>query len=328
MADTVSANEVLSGDAALRYIEATLGYPLEELLAFPKYLLIETVNACNARCVMCGIDFGKKSRGIMPDALFDKIANEIAEYRDHVEKVMLYLDGEPLLDRKLPARIAKMKAGGVKKVNIATNASLLDAERAYKIINAGLDEIYITLDSLDKATFEAIRRGLKFETVYENIVEFIGIRDRLNPDFMIRIQMILQQSNRHEAEAFAEHWTPLLQPNDQVVVQKAHNWGSTVETMSFGDEASINKVPCIALWGTLCIHADGRVGLCCMDSDNIWPLGHVGAQSIAEIWSGSPMQRMRKKHITGRRSEFGLCNGCTVWREAKHDKEQLIERGL
>jgi len=28
----------------------------EDLLAFPRYFEIETVNACNARCTMCTID--------------------------------------------------------------------------------------------------------------------------------------------------------------------------------------------------------------------------------------------------------------------------------
>src|SRR5208337_3471558 len=176
----------LSGMAANKYIEDTLGYPLDTLTIFPKFFLIETINACNSRCIMCGIDFSKKKKAVMSDALFEKITNEIAHYKDHVEKVMLYLDGEPLLDKTMPLKVHAMKSAGIRKVNIATNASLLDSRRAADLIDAGLDEVYFTLDSLDKKTFEAIRCGLKFEDVYGNIINFIKLRNRLNPDIIIR----------------------------------------------------------------------------------------------------------------------------------------------
>ena len=316
--------KTLKNGDAIKYIEKTLEHPLEVLGRFPKYFLIETTNICNARCVMCGIDFSKKQKAVMTDELFGRISTEIASYSDHVAKVMLYLDCEPLLDRGLAGRITQMKQGGVKKVNIASNAGLLDGAKAVEIIEAGLDEIYITLDSLRKEVYESIRRGLKFEKVYRNIVEFIKIRDELNPELAIRVQMILQEANCQEAESFTEHWSGLLGGRDQVVVQKAHNWGSTVETMKFGDEEAINDVPCIALWGTLCIHVDGQVGLCCMDTESAYPIGNLAQQSIAEIWKGEAMNEYRRRHLAGERAGIALCDGCTVWRPAKHEREQLL----
>jgi len=119
---------------------------------------------------------------------------------------MLYLDCEPILDKKLPARIEMMKKAGVKCTNISTNAEILDEVRATKIINAGLDEIYINLDSLHKDRFEKIRKGLTFETVYKNIVDFIQLRNKLNPKMVIRMQMILQEINGDEGETWHDHW--------------------------------------------------------------------------------------------------------------------------
>jgi radical SAM protein with 4Fe4S-binding SPASM domain len=309
---------------ALRYLEKRLEFPIDELLLFPKYFLIETINRCNAKCIMCGIDFSSKQKMTMDPALFDKITKEIGQYKDHVEKVMLYLDGEPLLDKNISQRISAMKKAGVKRVNIATNASLLNEKVAENLLKSGLDEIYITIDSLHKDVYESIRVGLSFDTVKENILRFIRMRNQLNPQFAIRIQMILQEANKTEEYEFIEFWKTQLSRTDQVVVQKAHNWGSTVDVMKFGDENEINNVPCIALWGTLCIHVDGTVGLCCMDTKNIYPLGNLGRQSIAEIWRGTAMQSMRNMHEEGRRHEFPLCDKCTVWRESKHDVDGII----
>jgi len=312
----------LTGSAANAYVERRLTFPLETLLRFPKYFLIETINTCNARCIMCGIDFDKKAKQVIDDDLFDKMVTEISQYADHVEKVMLYLDGEPLLDKRMPQKVAKMKAAGVKKVNLASNASLLDDKRALALIEAGLDEIYITLDSLKPEVYEAIRVRLNFNEVYNNILGFIALRDQLNPKLLIRIQMIQQDLNFDEGDAFLEHWRTRLQPTDQIVVQKAHNWANGVDVHKFGDESDINNYPCIALWGTFVAHVDGTVPLCCMDTDTKHLLGDLRTQSIAEVWQGQVMNRLRKMHLDGERKDIPLCDGCTLWRETKHAADE------
>lgn len=317
-------NKVLTGRHAIKFVEKTLGYPEEELLAFPKFIQIETVNICNARCIMCGIEFSKKKKTVMSDSLFDKITTELAQHSRHVRKVHLYWDGEPLLDKKLPLRIKKMKDAGIETINISSNASLLDCEMATQIINAGLDQIYINVDSLKKKVYETIRLGLKFETVYKNTIDFIKLRNKLNPKLNIRIQMILQELNYREENAFVKHWITLLNPNDQVIVQKAHNWCSRVEVMEFDDPETINNIPCISLWGSFCIHADGTVGLCCMDTYNNMTLGNVNSQTISEIWASNVLKRAREKHISGKRYEISMCDGCAAWRETKHDREKIV----
>lgn len=314
-----SGNGPLVGADAEAYVERRLGHGMDVLLRFPKYFLIETVNTCNARCIMCGIDFDKKSKKIMDDALFDKIVHELERHRDHIEKVMLYLDGEPLLDKKLPAKVAKIKDAGIKIVNIATNASILWEKTARALIEAGLDEIYITIDSMKKDVYEAIRVRLDFDDVLGNTLRFIELRNQLNPNLLIRVQMIMQQLNHTEGQHFRAFWTERLNPTDQVVVQRAHNWASAADVMKFGDEDQINNIPCIALWGTCVIHVDGDVPLCCMDTETEHLLGNVGKQSIEEIWAGRAMRMRREKHLRGRRDEIRMCDGCTLWREQKHD---------
>lgn len=310
--------DTLTGDTALRYIENRLGKPIEELLNFPSYIMIETINACNSRCVMCGIDFDKKKRPVMTDQLFKKLAGEMLKHKKSVEKVMLYLDGEPLLDKKLPQRIKILKDGELKKVNIASNAGLLNPDMAEKLIEAGLDEIYITIDSLKKEIYESIRLGLKFDTVYDNILRFIDLRDRLNSKLVVRIQMILQKANYSERESFLDHWSKILSPQDSIIIQKAHSYGSKVDVMKFGDESVINRAPCIGPWGTFCVHSDGNVGLCSMDTDMTFPIGNVIKKNIAEIWTDVPLQEIRTKHISNKRNKMQICNGCGLWREEKH----------
>jgi len=307
----------LIADESIEYVEDVLRSPVDELLSFPKYIMIETLNWCNARCIMCGIDFTKKKYSKISEDLFNKIADEIALHKDHVEKVMLYLDCDPVLDKTLPEKITFMKKIGVKVVNISTNASPLNEKKGEAIIKAGLDEMYISMESMNKEIYESIRVGLKFEKVYRNICNFIKLRDKLNPKLKVRIQFIQQKENQNEADEFVEHWKTLTQATDDVIVTKGHNWGSGINMMEFGDENNINNIPCIGLWGTFCIHVDGEIGLCSVDPQIKVPVGNISDKSIVDVWQGEGFEKVRKIHSAGKREEIKMCDGCTLWREKK-----------
>lgn len=314
----------LVGAEAEAHVVRRLAHPMQTLRRFPKYFLIETVNTCNARCIMCGIDFDKKLKKIIDDGLFNRIVDELGQHKDHVEKVMLYLDGEPLLDKRLAEKVAKVKCAGIKVVNIATNASLLWEKQARQLIEAGLDEVYISIDSMKKDVYEAIRVRLKFEDVLNNTLRFIKLRNKLNPKLMIRLQMIQQELNYKEVDHFRAYWTARLKPTDQIVIQKAHNWASATEVMKFGDEGQVNNIPCIALWGTCVIHVNGDVPLCCMDTETKHKLGSITEKSIESIWTDQAMEMIRGKHLDGTRAEIPICDGCTLWRDVKHASDAEV----
>ena len=305
----------LQGLEAEKFLLEDFGSPMDALLEFPKFYEIETVNTCDARCVMCEIDFSKPT-ALIPDDLFEKIAVELSDYRGQVEKVSLYRDGEPLLDNKIPQRIRRLKDAGVKCLNISTNGSLLH-KKGKALLESGLDEIYINIDSLKKEVYEKIRVGLIFENIYENILGFIRLRDELNPDLVIRIQMIVQETNFDEVDDWVKHWEDKLSINDHIVAAKAHNWGSQIGVMDFKDEYDPNDVPCVSLWGTCIIHQNGTVVLCAIDTHEKMPIGNLHEQSIAEIWQNSEeLKKMRKVHLDGQREKVKMCDGCTLWRKS------------
>ena len=151
---------------------------IKESYYFPKYFEIETVNACNARCVMCTIDDWEQSRNpIMDEKLFSKFVDEISLYTDWIDTVCLNRDGEPTLDKNLHKKIKLLKDAGIKSVTMASNVQLLDENRAHQYIDAGLDDIMLSIDGVTKKTFETIRVRLDYETVVNNTLNMIKIRD-------------------------------------------------------------------------------------------------------------------------------------------------------
>lgn len=280
----------------------------EDLLVFPRYFEIETVNACNARCPMCTIDDWDRRDGLMDADLFEKIADEIGDHREVVKRVALYRDGEPLLDKKLPAKVAGLKGRGVRKVGISTNAALLNEDKAESLLLAGIDEVLLSIDSLVPQTYEAIRKGLRFDEVLNNCLRFINIRDSLKSDCKIWVRMIRQESNRDEWEWFERFWKSKLSTTDRIDYRNLHNWGSQLVNFKAISHADTEK-PCVALWSLMVIFANGDVPRCGVDYNLKHPIGNVRDRNIASIWNEH--EALREDHLAGKRES--ICKGCTVW---------------
>ena len=282
----------------------------EDLLAFPRYFEIETVNACNARCPMCPIAWERES-GLMSDELFEKIAQEIGNHPE-VKRVHLYRDGEPLLDKRLHEKVRKLKSLKVKRVGISTNAALLHPSKAFGLLEAGLDEIILSIDSLNPEVFAQIRLGLELEPVLQNSLKFISLRDNLRSKCQVWVRMIRQESNKDEWPSYSQYWREYLQPTDRLDYRDIHNWGS--QLADFKPVAPANtELPCVALWSLMCIHADGRVPMCNVDTADKYPLGNVRDATIEELWQSQTQAMRRHAHMTGQRDTYPICKGCTVW---------------
>ena len=242
------------------YLERRIGFGrLAELVKFPSYFEIETVNACNAACPMCTIADWNRKDGNMKPELFEKIAQELEENANRVKRVHLYRDGEPLLDKRLPDRIRRLKRAGIREVGISTNAELLTEERACAILDAGLDEIILSVDSMKKPVYEAIRVGLNFETVVKNCEDFLKLRDKMGSMCRSRVRMIRQASNAEEWAngSFRLYWqSKVRRGHDSVEMRNIHNWGGQLEGYREIVKADTTR-PCLALWSLLC-HICGR----------------------------------------------------------------------
>ncbi len=231
----------------LERIDASARY--QDLLSFPRYFEIETVNACNAKCPMCTINDWERRDGLMSDELFAKIAVEIGQHPE-VQRVALYRDGEPLLDKKLGNRIATLKTLGVRKVGISTNVSLLNEKRGTEILRAGIDEVLLSIDSLIPSVYEELRAGLDFQEVMANARQFISLRDRLNPSTRIWVRMVRQMKNKDEYPEYERFWRALLKPTDRLDFKNVHNWGGQLVDFTPITKGETEN-PCIALWSLM-----------------------------------------------------------------------------
>ncbi len=294
---------------------------LDECLYFPKYFEIETINACNAKCIMCSINDWKKKKTVMNDELFEKFVREVSDYSDWIETICLNRDGEPTLDKQLAKRVKMLKNEGIKKVTLTTNAQLLSSELASELIDNGLDDIMISIDGIKKETYEKIRVGLDYETVLNNTLQLIKIRNDKNSDMTIRIRLVIIDENRDEVDEWLEYWGGIVGPKDRAYAMPAHTWGSQIMLNGMENQKAIDSNPCVFVFSSVAMHADGQIGLCNVDYDIKYHMGDFTKQSIKEIWNAKEFSKIRELHAMGRKGEIQLCKGCNLWdRKYKENK--------
>jgi len=289
---------------------------LDETKYFPKYFEIETVNACNARCIMCTVqewNLSKSDEYIMSMELFEKFVEEVSHYSDWIETVCLNRDGEPTLDKHLVQRVKMLKDVGIKKVTFSTNAQNLSNELIAELLDAGLDDIMISIDGFSKNIFETIRKKLDFDKVMENTLNFIKTRNQLNSKCSIRIRAVKMDENQHELEQWLTFWNDQLSDRDRAYIMPMHSWGNqSYEEQDTKVKYYSNKA-CISPFSTMILHVDGTAPLCGCDYSVKHLLGKFPQESIKEIWNSDGFEKIRFAHENSNRNEIELCQGCNIW---------------
>jgi radical SAM protein with 4Fe4S-binding SPASM domain len=95
----------------------------------------------------------------------------ICDQLPEIERVALHGIGEPLLNPDLPDMIRHLR-GRNAYVFFNSNGILLDADRQAQLIDAGLDELRISLDAASPEGYRAIRDSDRFDVVLSNVRAF------------------------------------------------------------------------------------------------------------------------------------------------------------
>lgn len=299
------------------YIAQRLGFEnYQQCLTYPKFIELETVRACNARCTFCAIDdwSTEKVKDLtLPDALFEKFITEISDFTDRIDTVCLCRDGEPTLDKKLAERIKKLKNIGIKRISISTNAQILTSDLSQALLHAGIDDMMFSIDGATKAVFENIRKNLKFDKVVSNTLEFIRLRNAIRPSTRIRVRMVVTEDNRHEVNDFFSFWNQQVTSDDLVQAKELHNWGNQLAKESLDNINKFSDLPCIAPFNMFTIHLNGNVVMCGHDFSDRHVVGNIKESTIQQIWQDKAINRIRHLHLAGQRNKIDMCRGCDIW---------------
>ena len=141
----------------------------------PRSLYLETTSRCNSLCETCILTFG--GREPQKDLGWEEFRRVVDQF-PALERVLLHGIGEPLLNRELPRMIGHLKARGA-TVLFNSNVITLGARQGRALIEAGLDELRVSLDATTPATYARVRGVDAFARVVDNLEAFAALRDEL-----------------------------------------------------------------------------------------------------------------------------------------------------
>ena len=123
-----------------------------------RYLRVSVTDRCNLRCRYCMPEEGVAWVDHSAILTYEQIVRLVHLAASlGVEKVRL-TGGEPLVRKGLAGLVRELKAiGGIRTVSLTTNGVLL-AEQLPGLLEAGLDGVNLSLDTLDRAQFASLTR--------------------------------------------------------------------------------------------------------------------------------------------------------------------------
>jgi MoaA/NifB/PqqE/SkfB family radical SAM enzyme len=161
--------------APARYFEHVEERRGERAEAEPVCLYLETTNRCNLLCATCPRTF----EALEPPADMSwELFTSIVDQFPRIARVVLHGVGEPMMVRALPHMVRYLKDRGV-YVLFNTNGTLLTQRAGRKLIDAGLDELRVSLDAATAQSFALVRGRDLFARIVRNVRSFTTLQSEM-----------------------------------------------------------------------------------------------------------------------------------------------------
>lgn len=318
-------------------------------LSFQKRFLevrMDLTHKCNISCFMClraATESADTRAADMDWNVFLKISREVFP---RAQSLFLSCGAEPLMARHFPDALDVVREAGIPFVAFTTNGLLLSEKIIRKIIDSGVDEIYISFDGAQDATFAKIRGGASLSQLIEKVTLFNDLKETLSaskPE--LEFHTTLMRSNIEEIADIIQIAHDLRVPRvsamrlthsrelaideedlshhrelyDRCVAdaqKKAEELGVEFKPpmMSETEEAQ-SAMPsaaapiCLHPWATMVIFPDGGVIPCARGYLNE-KFGSFSEDSFEDIWYGVKYSRIRRDIKVGRPQ--GGCARCAA----------------
>ncbi len=146
------------------------------------YLRLAVTDRCNLRCNYCmpseGIDFVKNDK-LFTIAELSRLSEILV--RQGIDKIRI-TGGEPFVRKDLMVLLRHLsQLKGLTDISITTNATLI-GEHIDELKTLGIRNVNVSLDAINRETFERITRRDQYDTVHNNLIRLIseGFNVRIN----------------------------------------------------------------------------------------------------------------------------------------------------
>ena len=316
-------------------------------------MVVDVTERCNLNCLHCRrhsplADGSSGGSGGVDFPLDRFLALCRAAKAWGIRKVFLIGEGEPLLHPGLPEMVAAAKAAGC-RVELLTNGTLLTPRLAQELIQAGLDELRVSLWAANEEEYRILNPGTRIEMFHRALegvrsmaaarregrspIPKIVLHRPIDPQFFRRIEGTLDLARQLGGDAVSfSPLKPLLHQDLDRLLTVDEEWelvkllpqiGRQAQAAGLADNtaellhrlkigrAVWEKLPCYIGWIDVRIRVNGDVVPC--DTCN-WVMGNINRDGLREIWNNPAYRdfRRRARRLDGimRSGRSCLCDFC------------------
>lgn len=302
----------------------------------PFTVYLEPTRICNFKCFYCmhsnkeefsNLGYDMKN---IPEETFEKIVNDLAEFPQKIKRVNFSGLGEPMANRKLPQMIKRLREKDVaERIDIISNAALLDNEFADELISAGVSKILISIQGLnDEEYFENAGVKVDFNKLVSNITYFYENKKE-NQELYIKIIDVMIKDDDYKQKffdtfgnicdnIFIEHLIVLEQQMEDKLKSIADNSKNLMN-----EEVEYWK-SCSVPFYHLDMNLDGDIFPCPAPGlPKSFAIANIHDESLLNIWNGAKRQGFLKAQLKVGVKQINWCKDCVNYMCVSSEKECL-----
>lgn len=299
-------------------------------LRTPYHIALEPTFLCNFRCNYCihamsADEIKRRTYRFedMPWETFERIVDSICEFDDSIKQVVFSGMGEPLVNKRLPEMVRRIKqTGRVERTLLITNGSLLTHETGEALVDAGLDICKISLQGISAESYKNICGvDIDWDEFYDNIVYF----SQHKRNCLLKVKTADTSVSSKEEEQFYEKFNPICDYTDVEHIYPQFDGVDYSESVL--EDAGKNRFwhplkrlrVCSTMFYKMYVLQDGRVCLAYPDGMTFEGF-NINEMSLREMWNSDEVNDM---WIRALNHALSACDKCLRWSYSAHPEDIL-----
>jgi radical SAM protein with 4Fe4S-binding SPASM domain len=293
---------------------------LEAMAARPFELHLEFTNLCNANCIFCPYQFQEREIVAMSDAVFEKAVGDfVAEGGGSVELTPIV--GDALIDPKILKRVRYLRAlPAIDRIQLTTNAILVDHFGAAEMVASGLTTIRISIAGFDPEMYERVYRSKQYPRVRRNVLDLLEANRAAGEPITIVIGLRpdrpLDEVMRHPDFAEILAYRPELDFTWSFTTAGGRITRAMLPAAMRLRKLTRKREACVQTYNGPMVLGDGTVMACtCVaatDRSTDLGIGNVMDTPLGELWRSERTRRLRASFGTPALNP--TCAGCDMYR--------------
>ena len=290
----------------------------------PNFLSIEVKNYCNLHCPECPVGIRKSSKQAKNDFDFSTYKKLINELKPTLQHVILYFQGEPLLNIQF-IKLIEYAHNAKIYTSTSTNAQVLTKNYAKLIVLSGLDKLIVSVDGATQETYSAYRIGGSLEKTLDGIKHINYWKKELqSASPLVEMQFLVLKNNEHQLEDVKQLAKDLAVDKLTFKTAQLVDFENGNELMPTNTKYSRYEMDkdgkfslkgnqanrCWRLWSGAVVNVHGEVLPCCFDKSSEYSFGNINDSTFSACWHSKKATGFREK-ILQNRKQFEMCRNCT-----------------